>query len=61
MERRRIILTMIEMTDCRHFTYNQIKKDQGKDKIKILRISNCLIGMGGIYGCPKYCPLYEPN
>lgn len=52
---------MIEMTDCRHFTYNQIKKDQGKDKIKILRISNCLIGMGGIYGCPKYCPLYEPN
>lgn len=52
---------MIEMTDCKHFTYNQIKKDQGKDKIKILQISNCLIGMGGIHGCPKYCPLYEPN
>lgn len=54
-------MTIIEMQDCKHFRYNEIKKRQGADNIKILQISNCLIGIGGIYGCPEYCPLYEPN
>ena len=52
---------MIEMTDCKHFIYNEIKKGQVTDNIKKVRRANCLIGMGEIDGCPKYCPLYEPK
>ena len=52
---------MLEMTDCKHFRYNEIKKDIGTDHIKILQIVNCQIGIGGKNGCPKYCPLYEPK
>ena len=61
MERCGLKLTILEMTDCKHFRYNEIKKRQAADNIKLLQISHCLIGIGGIYGCPKYCPLYEPN
>lgn len=52
---------MIEMTDCKHFRYNEIKKDVETYNIKIIKISNCQIGMGGKNGCPKYCPLYETD
>lgn len=52
---------MLEMTDCKHFRYDEIKKNQGTDNIKTLQIANCLIGIGGINGCQKYCPLYEPK
>ena len=51
--------TMLEMTDCKHFRYNEIDKGLGADSIEIVQVANCLIGMGGIDGCPKYCPLYE--
>jgi len=50
---------MLEMTDCKHFRYNEIKKGLGTDNLKILQIANCKIGIGGINGCPRYCPLYE--
>lgn len=52
---------MLEMTDCKNFRYIEIKKDLGAGNIKILQIANCLIGIGGKNGCPKYCPLYEPK
>jgi len=26
-----------------------------------IKLINCLIGIGGINGCQKYCPLYEPK
>jgi hypothetical protein len=51
--------TMLEMTDCRHFRYNEIDKGLGTDSTDIVQVAYCLIGMGGIDGCPKYCPLYE--
>jgi hypothetical protein len=51
----------LEMIDCKHFRYEEILKNQGTGNVKILRVSNCLIGMGGIGGCQKYCPLYEPK
>jgi len=52
---------MPEMTDCKHFRYIEIKKRLGPDSIETAWTPNCLIGMGGIDGCPKYCPLYEPE
>ena len=61
MERYWLNLNMLEMTDCKHFRYNEIKKNQGTDNIKTLQIVNCLMGIGGINGCQKYCPLYEPK
>ncbi len=50
---------MLEMTDCKHFRYIEFKKGLGTDSVEIVRTPNCLIGVGGIDGCPKYCPLYE--
>ena len=50
---------MLELTDCKHFRYYEIKKNQGKDNIKTLQIASCLVGIGGVNGCQKYCPLYE--
>ena len=53
---------MIEMTDCKHFRYNEIRKNFiKKGNQKTLQVANCQIGMGGMNGCPKYCPLYETN
>ena len=60
MERCRLNLNMLEMTDCKHFRYNEIKKGQGTNT-KVLQVANCLIGIGGINGCQQYCPLYEPK
>jgi len=51
---------MLEMADCKHFRYNEIKKGQGTNT-KVVQVANCLIGIGGINGCPQYCPLYEPK
>lgn len=51
----------IEMTDCKHFRYDVIKKGVEPDNLKIIQIVNCKIGMGGRNGCPKYCPLYETD
>ena len=53
--------TMLEMTDCKHFRYIEIEKGLGIDSVEIVRTADCLIGMGGIDGCSKYCPLYEPK
>ena len=39
----------------------RLKKSLGTDNVKILRMANCLIGIGGIDGYPKYCPLYGPK
>ena len=50
---------MLEMTDCKYFRYNEIDRGLGTDSIEIVQVANCLIGMGGIDGCPKYCPFYE--
>ena len=47
------------MTDCKHFRYIEINRDLSTDNIEILQVAICLIGMGGIDGCQKYCPLYE--
>ena len=49
----------LEMTDCKYFRYIEIQKGLGTDNVKTLQIPNCLVGIGGIDGCPKYCPLYE--
>jgi len=49
----------LEMTDCKYFRYNEIQKNLGKDNVKTIQIANCLVGIGGKDGCPKYCPLYE--
>jgi len=45
---------MIEMTDCKHFRYNEIDRGLSTDNIEILKVAYCLID-----GCQKYCPLYE--
>ena len=50
---------MIEMTDCKHFDYYKIEKTKENKEIEIT--PSCLIGIGGINGCPKYCPAYEPK
>jgi len=52
---------MLEMTDCKHFRYNKINRDLITDNIEILQVANCLIDMGGVDGCQKYCPLYDPK
>jgi len=44
---------MLEMTDCKYFRYNEIKK-VFRNNIKLKQIINCQIGMGGKDGCPKY-------
>ena len=53
MERCRLKISMIEMTDCKHFRYNEIKKRQGANIIQILQISNRLIIIDTIYRCLK--------
>jgi len=61
MERCRLNFYMLEMTDCKHFRYNVIKKGLGTKKIKILEIANCLIGMGGkdVPWVPTFQPLID--
>ena len=61
MERCSLGLNMLEMNDCKHFRYNEIKKGSGEKKLHKLKITECKIGIGGKYGCPKYCPLYETD
>jgi len=50
---------MLEMTDCKHYRYKEIKRSLNTDNIEILKVAYCLIVMSGIDGCQKYCPLYE--
>ena len=50
---------ILEMTDCKYFSSNEIKKRRGSKNKETMHVINCLIGLGDVKGCQKYCPLYE--
>jgi len=59
MERCGLNFNMLEMEDCKHFIYNEIKKGIIKVNLKILQVVNFQVGVGRISDCQKYCLLHE--